>query len=151
MKIPVDIHVRSERTLADLVHRGEMMEAPEIDDFTVSGTLLDNNGGYRIEFSEDDNTTLTIINTFPDEMVCINRVGQMNSHMVFSHGRALTCICNTGAFPLQMRVRTKNLKNTLTMQGGKLDIDFTVEIVGNLAEKNRLSFSVSPDKSIIRS
>lgn len=151
MKIPVDIHVRSERICADLAHRGERGDRPETDDFKVSGIMKNRKGGFHIEFSEDDDVTTTIIDTYPDEIVTINRVGPMNSHMVFDDGRAHICICNTGMFPLQMRIRTKSLKNTLTMDGGKLDIDYTVEIVGNLAERNRLTFSVSPDVSIIKS
>lgn len=150
MKIPIDIHVHSERICLDLAHRGEGREHPETDDFTVSGIMKNKKGGFRIEFSEDDSVT-TIIDTFPDNMVSVNRVGDMNSHMVFADGKAHTCICHTGFFPLHMCVRTKKLENSLTMQGGKLDIDYTVEIVGNLAEKNRLTFSVSPDISIIKS
>lgn len=151
IKIPIDIHVRSERMLADVIHRGERGERAETDDFKVSGTMKKQKGGYHIEFTEEDGGIITTIDTYPDEMVMINRVGPLNSHMVFADGKAHTCICNTGMFPLQMRVRTKSLKNTLSMEGGKLDIDFTVEILGNLAERNRLSFSVSPDISIIRS
>ena len=66
-------------------------------------------------------------------------------------GKAHTCICDTGFFPLQMRIYTKKLSNSLSLDGGRLDIDYTVEIVGNLAEQNRLSVSVAPDKSIIKS
>lgn len=50
-----------------------------------------------------------------------------------------------------MRINTKKLVNTLSMEGGSLSIDYTVEIVGNLAEKSHVTYSVSPDKSIIRS
>ncbi len=147
MKIPIDIRVRSERTHPAVSQSGETSET---DDFTVAGTMKKTKGGFRIEFNEENSVT-TIIDTFEDSTVSVNRLGPINSHMVFADGKAHTCICNTGFFPLQMRVRTKKLENSLTMEGGKLDIDYTVEIVGNLAERNRLIFSVSPDKSIIRS
>lgn len=151
MKIPVDIHIRSERICMDLTHRGSKIEIPETDDYTVSGIMKNIKGGFRIEFTEEEGAITTLIETYPDQMVSLNRLGVINSHMVFSQGKANYCICNTGMMPLQMCVRTKSLVNTLTAQGGKLDIDFTVEIVGNLAEKNRLTFSVTPDKSILRS
>lgn len=151
MKIPIDIHVRSERICNDLSRRGDENNRPEIDDFTVSGSMKTKKGGFRIEYTEDDGTVTTLIDTYPDEMVSVNRIGPMNSHMVFADGKVHTCICNTGFFPLQMRVRTKRLINTLSLDGGKLDIDFTVEIVGNLAERNRLTVSVCPDKSILKS
>lgn len=149
MKIPVDIRVRVERISTDLARRGE--EHPEIDDFRVSGTMKTTKNGLRIEYTEDNSETTTTIDTFKDETVSVNRVGPINSHMVFADGKAHTCICNTGYFPVHMRVRTKSLTNSLSMDGGKLDIAYTIEIVGNLAERSHLTFSVSPDASIIKS
>jgi len=149
MKIPVDIRVRVERISADLARRGE--EHPEIDDFSVSGTMKTTKQGLRIEYTEDNSETTTTIDTFKDETVSVNRVGPINSHLVFANGKAHTCICNTGYFPVHMRVRTKSLNNSLSMDGGKLDIAYTIEIVGNLAERSHLTFSVSPDISIIKS
>lgn len=149
MKIPIDIRVRVERTTPDPMRRGE--EHSETDDFRVSGTMKKTKNGLRIEYTEDDRATTTIIDSYNDDMVSVNRIGPINTHMVFADGKAHTCICNTGLFPVHMRIRTKSLTNSLSMEGGKLDVDYTVEIVGNLAEKSRLSFSVSPDISIIKS
>ncbi len=151
MKIPIDIHVRSERFCNDLARRGIKPDEPETDDFRVSGTMKNTKGGFQIRYTEEDGAVTTLIDVFADQTVAVNRLGPMNSHMVFADGKSHTCICNTGFFPLQMRVRTNKLENTLSMEGGKLDIDFTVEIVGNLAEKNRLTVSVCPDKSILKS
>ncbi|MBO4452334.1 MAG: DUF1934 domain-containing protein [Clostridia bacterium] len=152
MKIPIDIKIKSERICSDLIHRGGQDLAPETDELFINGFMKKTKDGYRIEFSESDGDT-TVIDTFADSTVSLNRggPGSLHSHMVFADGKAHTCICNTDFMPIQMRVRTKSLVNSLTMQGGKLDIDYTVEIIGNLAERNRLSFSISPDKSIIRS
>ena len=149
MKIPIDIRVKSERIAPNPLKRGE--EIPETEDFKVSGTLKKTKNGFRIEYNEENDTVTTTIDTFEDDTVSVNRVGPINTHMVFADGKSHTCICNTGFFPLQMRVRTKRLVNSLSMDGGKIDIDYTVEIVGNLAEKNKISFSVSPDVSIIKS
>ncbi len=149
MKIPIDIRVRTERTHQPSAKNAE--GRTETDDFTVSGTMKKTKGGFHIEFLEENDTVTTTIDTYEDNMVSLNRVGPINSHMVFADGKAHTCICHTGEFPLQMRVCTKSLTNSLSMDGGKLDIDFTIEIVGNLAERSRLTFSVAPDASIIRS
>ena len=150
MKIPIDIRVQSERVCNNLTGAGGE-PATEKDDFLVSGFMRKTKGGFRIEFREKGDNVTTTIDTFEDDTVAVNRCGQMHSHMVFADGKTHICICDTEYMPIQMRVNTKRLANTLTMQGGKLDIDYTVEIVGNLAEKNSLRFSVSPDKSIIRS
>lgn len=149
MKIPVDIYVRSERSFGDASPKDGEGHI-EREEFRISGTMKNTKKGYQIEYSEDKGALITTVDTFGASVV-INRVGAYNSHMVFSEDRAPLCICDTGFMQMQMRVRTKHLYNTLTLEGGKLDIDFTVEIAGNLAERNRLIMSVSPDKSIIRS
>lgn len=150
MKIPVDIHVRSERICTEIAHKGNRNDQPDIDDFRVSGTMRDLKDGIRIEFTEGEGAVTTFIDIFNDEMVSINRKGELNSHMVFDQGKANICICNAGFFPLQMRIFTKNLSNNISFDGGKLEIDYNVEIVGNLAESNKISFSVCPDISIIK-
>ena len=151
MKIPIDIHVRSERIGTEIIRRGSGENKPETDDFVVSGIMKNTKNGLQIEYSEENGAVITTINVFKDGMVSINRIGGINSHMVFESGKSFLCICNTGFFPMQIRVRTNSLENTLSLDGGKLDIDYNVEIVGNLAEKNKLSFSVSPDISVLRS
>lgn len=151
MKIPIDIHIRSERIGTEIIRRAQGDNQPETDDFVVSGTMKKTKNGLQLEYSEENGSVITTIDLFKDGMVSINRTGGINSHMVFASGKAFLCICNTGFFPMQIRVRTKSLENTLSFEGGRLDIDYTVEIVGNLAETNKLSFSVSPDISILRS
>ncbi|MBR0231341.1 MAG: DUF1934 domain-containing protein [Clostridia bacterium] len=151
MKIPIDIRVQSERLCNDLAHMGFKEPIPQKDDYLVSGFMRKTRDGFRIEFREKEDGATTTIDTFADDTVALNRGGQLHSHMVFADGKTHVCICDTEYMPIQMRIKTKKLANTLSMQGGKLDIDYTVEIVGNLAETNRLRFSVSPDKSIIRS
>lgn len=150
MKIPIDINIKSERLFSDLT---KQESEPETDIYKVSGFMKKMKNGLKLEFSEgkkDENVTTTIC-AYNDKTVSLSRVGNQNSQMVFADGKALNCICDTGYFPLQMRIVTKKLENSLSVDGGKLDIDYTVEIVGNLAEQNRLTFSVSPDKSIIKS
>ena len=149
MKIPVDIHVRAEHLNADHIRRGE--EHPETEDYRVSGIMKKTKEGYRIEYREEGDVFFTTIDTFADDTVSLNRVGPINTHMVFADGKTHTCICNTGFYPLHMRIRTKSLDNSLSMEGGRLHIDYSVEIVGNLAERSKLYISVSPDISIIRS
>lgn len=153
MKIPIDIRVKSERVYSDLSHRHHENERPETDEFTASGTMKTTKKGYRIEFDEEGGVITTVIDVTKSGLVSVSRLGPLNSHMVFADGKSHTCICDTGLspYPLQMRVRTKSLENSLSLDGGRLAIDYTVEIVGNLAERNKLSFSVSPDKSIIKS
>ena len=151
MKIPIDIRIRSERICNDLFRRDGDPET-ERDYYLVSGFMRKTKNGYRIEYREKDaDDVTTTIDTFDDDSVALSRTGSMHSQMVFADGKSHMCINDLGQMPVQMRVNTTKLANSLSMRGGKLDIDYTIEIVGNLAEKNKLRLSVSPDKSIIRS
>lgn len=149
MKIPVDIHIKSERCFPNNTSKNAP-EHVDKEEFTISGTMKNTKNGFQIEYTEEDGGLITLVDTFGDSAM-INRMGAYNTHMVFSREKVHFCNCDTGFISMQMRVRTKHLYNTLSMDGGKLDIDFNVEIAGNLAEKNRLILSVSPDKSIIKS
>lgn len=151
MKIPVDIRVRSERIYSDLSHRNSDAERSETDEFLVSGIMKTTKKGLRVEYSEKNSDFTTVIQVFDSDTVSVNQLGPVSSHMVFSNSRVHTCICDTGFFPLQMRVRTKNLTNSLSLDGGRLEVDYSVEIAGNLAERNKLSVAVWPDQSIIKS
>ena len=149
MKIPIDIRVRLERITPDPFRKGE--EISEKDDFCVSGTLRKTKNSLRVEYTEKELSTTTIIDAFKDNTIMVNRLGPINSHMVFADKKVHTCIFNTGFHPMQMQVCTKNLKNSLSMDGGKIEVDYTIEIVGNLAERSKICFSVSPDASILKS
>ena len=85
------------------------------------------------------------------DLVSVNRSGVLKSHMIFEEGKIHNCIYDTGVFPMQLRINTKSLECDISELGGKLNIDYTVEIVGNVAEQSRLTLSVSPDNSVLTS
>lgn len=148
-KIPVDVRISCDKTQPIISPNGEAVDRRETEQYTASGTLKKTKEGYRLEFAED-NETFTCINTYKD-MVMLNRSGAMRTPFAFANDKAFNCVCSMGPIPIQMRVRTKELKNTLSFDGGKLEIDYSVEIAGSLAENTKISFSVSPDISIIKS
>ncbi len=154
MKIPINIQIASERIFNDLGQNGQVPE-PESSNVNLTGFLKKTKQGLQVEYKEKEENglgdTTTTISTLGDNVISVNRVGTLSSHMVFEQGKCHTCIYDTGLFPMQLRVCTKELSNNLTLQGGKINIDYSIEIVGNLAEKNKLSVSVYPDESVITS
>lgn len=155
MKIPINIKIDSERIYSDLGFKsGQEPPAPETSSMRVNGFMKKTKQGIQVIYTENEESsmgnTVTTISTLGDNhVISVNRVGQLNSHMIFEEGKCHTCIYDTGYFPMQLRVCTKELTSNLSLQGGKINIDYSVEIVGNLAEQNKLSVSVSPDKSVI--
>lgn len=156
MKIPINIQIQSERIYSDLAVKGNIQSPePETNSVNITGFLKKTKEGLQVEYVEqedsDKENTITTISTLGKNIISVNRTGPFNSHMVFEQGKCHTCIYDTGVSPMQLRICTKELTNNLTIQGGKLNIDYSIEIVGNLAEKNKLSVSIYPDESIITS
>ncbi|HOJ47750.1 MAG TPA: DUF1934 domain-containing protein [Bacillota bacterium] len=155
MKIPINIKIQSERIYNDLGMRGGQAIEPEISYANVTGYMKKTKDGLQVEYTEAGENgageTVTTINTFGDNLVSVNRVGAMSSHMVFEKGKCHTCIYDTGVFPMQLRICTKELENRLTLEGGRLNINYSIEIVGNLAEQNKLTVSVYPNKEALTS
>ncbi len=154
MKIPINIEIDASRIYAN-IGPGEHPIEPESSKSKHSGFLTQTKQGLQLSYKENEEDdmgdTTTTISTLGENVISVNRVGMLNSHMVFEEGKCHTCVYDTGVFPMQLRVCTKELKNSLSPMGGKLDIDYSVEIVGSLAEQNRLSVSIYPDESIITS
>lgn len=146
MKTPIDIKIRSERAT-----NIPIAEKPETLNIDATGYIQKTKTGYRLVYTESDSdgteveTTINAIGS----TVSISKDGGVKSTMVFEQGMRHNCIYDTGFFPMQLAVRTKELHNTIEGTSGKLDIKYTVEIVGNLAETCKLSYSVSPQKKLL--
>lgn len=147
MKIPVTVNIKTERKTHDPLH----LDKPrtEIRTATVNGYLSRTKKGLTCVFSEEESDTVTTVSSLEENLVSVNKIGYFNSLMVFDTEKSYSCIYHNGNMPMQLKVSTKSLRNGLTEQGGKIDIDYTVEIVGNLAEHTKMSFSVLPQSGLV--
>ncbi|MBO5981946.1 MAG: DUF1934 domain-containing protein [Clostridia bacterium] len=147
MKIPVTVNIKTERKTHDPLH----LDKPrtEIRTATVNGYLSRTKKGLTCVFSEEESDTVTTVSSLGENLVSVNKIGYFNSLMVFDTEKSYSCIYHNGNMPMQLKVSTKSLRNGLTEQGGKIDIDYTVEIVGNLAEHTKMSFSVLPQSGLV--
>lgn len=152
MKLPINIQINTVRKYNDLSSPPSQELETEVYTQSVSGYMKKSRSGFTIEYIDNaglDNA-MTTINTLGG-LVSLNKNGIVNTHLIFEEGKSHTCICEGVNYPMQVCVNTRELSNSLTLQGGKLDIDYSLEIVGNLAETNRMTLSVAPDQSIITS
>ena len=147
MKIPATVNIKTERKTHDPLH----LDKPrtEIRTATVNGYLSRTKKGLTCVFSEEESDTVTTVSSLGENLVSVNKIGYFNSLMVFDTEKSYSCIYHNGNMPMQLKVSTKSLRNGLTEQGGKIDIDYTVEIVGNLAEHTKMSFSVLPQSGLV--
>ena len=145
MRIPITVKIESRRSSNDEIERLETCAA---------GFLNKNKNGIQLHYTESEESGMGATKTtvhLCDGVVSVNRSGNVNSHMLFEKGKTHNCIYDTGFFPMQLMISTKELKCDLSELGGKLLVDYSVEIAGNSAEKTTLTLSVSPDSSVLTS
>lgn len=149
MKLPVEIMVTNKRLdFRDLSGPGDCPEPIEsTDSFTgymvVTGKRVSID--YREDFDDGEMADTSVM--LKDGVALISRRGEINTNLVFEAGKSLECICDNGYRPVSLRVNTKRLTSDIGPLGGKLKIDYTIEIMGNLAEKNSICVSVCPADS----
>ena len=103
----------------------------------------------RLTETTPSRSTLSVL---PEGVVSVNRVGtlaqtggrQFNMHLVFEPSKLHACIYDTGFFPLQLCIRTHALENSLSVDGGCFDVDYGMEIGGQMTSRNRLKIVVTP-------
>ncbi len=121
---------------------------PETISYRAVGTCRSSRDGIRIEYKEPELTgmdgTVTTVTVLESGAVSVNRVGPINTHMVFESGKMHACIYDTGYFPIQICIHTSKLQNSLSVRGGCFDVEYNMEIGGRLASKNRMKLTVIP-------
>lgn len=149
MKLPVEIQITNKR----LSYReiGMPCDVPEPRESTdlYSGYMRVSGRNISIDYQENggNGEKLDTSVIFKDGIALISRRGETRTNLVFSPGKSCDCMCDNGTGHMSLRVSTKKLSSDIGRLGGKLKIDYTVEIMGSVAEKNSMCVSVCPSGS----
>lgn len=108
---------------------------PEINIFTTDGALRVIEGGYLITFSEeqDGGTAHTSLYVY-EGFVRLIKSGAITSEMHFAEGEVYNTLYCVGPYSFDMTVRTKKIRNTVSEDGGELQLIYTMNVGGQ--EKN---------------
>ena len=121
---------------------------PETISYRAVGTCRRSRDGIKVEYREPELTgmdgTVTTVTVLDTGVISVNRVGPINTHMVFEAGKMHACIYDTGYFPVQIGIHTSKMQNSLSDRGGCFDVEYNMEIGGRLASKNRMKVTVTP-------
>lgn len=104
-------------------------------------------GGVRyITYKEYDDENPGVARTAvlkieDDKVVTMSKAGSGTS-LILEKGRRHSCLYDTGYGQLSMGVFTSELKNELTDRGGKLKVNYTLDIDAYLSSRNELSIEV---------
>lgn len=114
---------------------------PQIE-FTTCAVLEKQNGGISITYEESELTGMTGVVTqlfiTDDGCVSMARNGEYPLNLVFEKDK--NYICPNGTSPFL--VTTRELKNSISEDGGSLGIAYTVNIGGSTANDNEFNIDV---------
>jgi uncharacterized beta-barrel protein YwiB (DUF1934 family) len=86
-----------------------------------------------VSFDVDDPLTVTV-----------TRTGEVKSAIVLEKGKRHICSYETPYMPFEVCVVAKNVVNELTLAGGRLLLDYAVEMRGGVAARSRVEITVRP-------
>lgn len=108
---------------------------PEINIFTTDGALSVYDSGYLLRFTEVQDGGEAHTNLYiTKENVRLVKSGAITSEMRFSEGEIFNTLYCVGPYSFDMSVRTKKIRNSLTDEGGELQLIYSMNVGGQ--EKN---------------
>ena len=119
--------------------------APDAVELVTKGRMAQEGESYTLSYQESELTglerTLTTIQVDGDQ-VTLMRVGEFNSQMVFQEGRRHLSMYNTPYGAMAIGVHTLHLLADLDGQGGRIEVDYTIEVDHAMAGRNVFRISV---------
>ena len=111
----------------------------------TEGTYTYENGTGWFTYEETEITgmegTTTRFDFSPTEAV-ITREGSVSSKMVFMEGKRNVFLYNTPWGSMTMGIDTHKIENSLTEQGGNIEIDYTLSFDRAPLSRNRFSVKI---------
>lgn len=119
---------------------------PEMIELVTEGKLEDRGDeGITLSYQESEVTglegTLTTIQVEP-RRVTLQRVGSVNSQMVFEEGRRHLSLYDTPYGALSVGIHTRKMRSSLSPRGGEVTIYYALEIEHGQAGQNMFHIDV---------
>lgn len=124
-------------------------EKEEKIEISTEGVLSLEDGKLSLSYDETELTGMegahTVLEFTTEEpgTVTMTRSGSASTSMIFKENSRCMSTYETGVFPLEMCITTKSVENSLDINGGKIIIDYTVEIHGVCMERTYLTVTVT--------
>ena len=121
---------------------------PEVVELVTRGTMTGRNGKFAISYTETELTgTPGVVSSFlvlNPHRVVLTREGSIHSRMVFVEGVKDESLYDLGFGSLLLGVFTRKIEVALTENGGRLFIDYSVEIEQNQTSRNSYEILIEP-------
>lgn len=136
--LPVLLTIRSEQHFEDT--------EPDSVELMTEGTLTPTEeGGLVLSYQESaltglEGTTTTFEVRGPQ--VILSRTGSVNSQMVFEEGKQHTSLYETPFGELAIDIQTSRLRQSLTEQGGLMDLRYSISVDHSVTGRNAFKIRV---------
>ena len=121
---------------------------PETVELVTRGTMTGRNGKYAISYEETELTgTPGVVSTFlvfNPQRVVLTREGPIKSRMVFIAGSKDESLYDLGFGSLLLGISTYEIQVELGETGGRLFIDYGVEIEQSQTSRNSYEILIEP-------
>ena len=118
---------------------------PDTMELVTEGKLAVQDGALCLSYEESELTgmegTTTVFQVEP-EKVTLLRLGSVQSEMVFEEGRRHMSLYSTPYGNMEIGVQARRLNSTLELTGGRLEIDYDIEINHMLAGQSLFRIDV---------
>lgn len=115
-------------------------------ELVTHGNFYKKGEDYYITYDESEITglgkTSTTVKVEPNRVTII-RFGETRSHMIFEEGEKHVSYYDMGAGSLTIGISTKKLRARLNDNGGRLVINYTMEINNSMTGENSFDITVS--------
>lgn len=121
---------------------------PERVELVTRGTMTGRNGKYAISYEETELTgTPGVTSTFlifHPQRVVLTREGAIKSRMVFVKGTREEALYDLGFGALLIGITTRDVQVEMSAEGGRLFVDYTVDVEQSPTTRNTYELTVRP-------
>jgi uncharacterized beta-barrel protein YwiB (DUF1934 family) len=106
-------------------------DEPEISESVCSGFLKITEDEFIISYTENSENGRTVSDiTVTKEGIRVKRCGALTSNMLFSENVTDKSLYEVSPYKFDVEVYTRKIRNTLTRDGGRIDIFYDMTIGG---------------------
>ena len=120
-------------------------EDPDSLDFYTDGQYLFQDQVACLSYQESEVTglegTRTSVTILPDQVV-VDRAGTVQSRMIFKEGSKSSFLYSTPFGQATMGVDTRRIRRNVNEQGGKVEIDYVVDMEHAVVARNKFSITI---------
>ncbi len=119
-------------------------------ELTTIGKLGQKNNSYFLSYDESEaigaKNVKTILRIENNKLVSLNRTGSIGGRLVVENGKRNTCFYDMPEGSLAIGIYGKAVESTITDNGGRLFMSYTIDAHTNLISENTVEITVKEVK-----